>query len=272
MATVLEAASPVATVSSGRRSRGLRRRIVVPVVSIAAMVGLWELIIIAFSVKKYIIPSPLSVVEEFSNSSTVLLHNLWPTVIESVEGFILGNMVAIALAILFVHVRSAERALMPAAMFVRTVPIIAIAPVLVIIFGTGYTPKVIIAAVTSFFPTLINMVKGLESVDRQALELMRVLSASRREVFVKVRLYASLPYLFASLKIATSSSIIGALVAEWVGADKGLGYLIIQSTYNLEVPLLYATMILTAIYATIFYALIGIAERLLVTWQPADQS
>jgi len=124
----------------------------------------------------------------------------------------------------------------------------------------------------SFFPTLVNMVRGLQAVDQQSLELLRVLSASRREVFFKVRIFASLPYLFSSLKIAATSSVIGAIVAEWVGSQQGLGYLIIQATYNFRVPLLWATMIVASIFATLFFAVIGIAEKLVVTWDAKESA
>jgi NitT/TauT family transport system permease protein len=197
----------------------------------------------------------------------MLMQNMWPTLIESVLGFLLGNLVAILLAVLFVHWKLAERALMPVAVFIRTIPIVAVAPVLVIMFGQGYTPKILIAALISFFPTLVNMVKGLESVDNQSIELLRVLSASRNEVFWKVRVYASLPYLFASLKIAAGNSVIGAIVAEWIGSQEGLGYLIIQATYNFNTPLLYATMTVASVMAVLFFGLIGLLERLIVTWE-----
>jgi NitT/TauT family transport system permease protein len=139
--------------------------------------------------------------------------------------------------------------------------------VLVIMLGTGYSPKVAIAALISFFPTLVNMVRGLEAVDKQSIELLRVLSASRSEVFWKVRVFASLPYLFSSLKISATSSVIGAIVAEWIGSQVGLGYLIIQATYNFNTPLLYATMTVASVMAFLFFAVIGLIERLVVTWE-----
>lgn len=252
-----------------RRRRGLRR-LLLPAVTILGLIGLWELVVWAFGIPTYIVPSPVAVAEEFHSDYGILLNNLWPTAIETILGFLIGNLVAILLAIVFVHSKPAERAFFPVAVFVRTIPIVAIAPVLVIILGTGYSPKVAIAALISFFPTLVNMVRGLESVDSQSLELLRVLSASRREIFFKVRIFASLPYLFSSLKIAATSSVIGAIVAEWIGSQQGLGYLIIQSTYNFRVPELYATMIVASIFATVFFAAVGLVERMVVTWKAEE--
>ena len=248
------------------RKQSRVRRALLPLGVAAAIIGAWQLTCMVFGIPVYIIPSPVNVWESLTTNWSMLLANTWPTAMESALGFLLGNVVAILLAVLFVHWKTAERALMPVAVVVRTIPIVAVAPVLVIMLGTGYAPKIAIAALISFFPTLVNMVRGLESVDNQALELLRVLSASRREVFWKVRIFASLPYLFSSLKISATSSVIGAIVAEWIGSQTGLGYLIIQATYNFNTPLLYATMVVASVMAVIFFATIGIAERLIVTW------
>lgn len=254
-----------------RRLRSASVRVAIPLAAIAALVGLWGLVIWAFDIKSYVVPSPPEVWSELRTDHHLLISNLWPTAYETLVGFAIGNAVAILLAIVFVHSKPVERALFPAAVFVRTIPIVAIAPVLVIIFGTGYTPKILIAALISFFPTLVNMVRGFQSVSPENLELFRVLSASRREVFFKLRLFASLPYLFSALKIAATSAVIGAIVGEWVGSQRGLGYLIIQSTYNFRTPELYATMIVAALFATLFFASVGVVERVVVRWDVKEQ-
>jgi NitT/TauT family transport system permease protein len=260
------------------RRRGLTagtrslRRVLTPLVAAVVIVVLWEASCRLFGIAEYILPAPSRVLDAFGENKTVLLTNTWPTLLESLLGFALGNGIAIFLAIVFVHFAPAERALMPVALFIRTIPIVAIAPVLVIMLGNGITPKVAIAALISFFPTLVNMVRGLNSVDRGAMELLRVLSASRTEVFMKVRIYASLPYLFASLKIATGNCVIGAIVAEWIGSQKGLGFLIIQATYNFLTPLLYATMVVTSGIAIVLYAVCSLIEKLVVRWEPEVQA
>lgn len=259
-----------APMSRPRTRKSLARRISPPVIAIVGLIALWWIVVAAFSIPSYLVPSPAGVWGAFRDEHDVLLTNLWPTALESVLGFLLGNVVAIVVAIVFVHSKSAERAFFPVAVFIRTVPIVAIAPVLVVVLGYGYAPKIIIAALISFFPTLVNMVRGLQAVDQQSLELLRVLSASRREVFFKVRIFASLPYLFSSLKIAATSAVIGAIVAEWVGSQQGLGYLIIQTTYNFQVALLWATMIVASVFSTLFFAVIGVIERFVVTWDAKE--
>lgn len=255
----------------GGSARGAPSRWIAPVVTIVVVIALWQLVVVAFGIPDYVIASPVDVGRELVSSWDMLMANLWPTALETVLGFLLGNVVAILIAVVFVHWKTAERSLFPLVIFVRTVPIVAVAPILVVIFGTGYLPKILVAALISFFPTLVNMVRGLEAVQRQTMELLRVLSATRRETFFKVRLYTSLPYLFSSLKISATSSVIGAVVGEWVGAQEGLGYLIIQSTFNFNVPLLYATMVVTSVFATLFFLLIGFVESRVVTWAPKTE-
>lgn len=238
--------------------------------SVAGGIGLivlWQLVVTVLSVPVYIVPAPTDVAGSLVNDFDVLMQNLWPTAVESVAGFLIGNVVAIVLAVVFVHNAALERSLFPVAIVIRTVPIVAIAPVLVLMLGNGYAPKIAIAALISFFPTLVNMVRGFHSADPQAIELFRVLSASRWEIFWKVRAYSSLPFLFSSLKIAATSSVIGAIVAEWIGANAGLGALIIDATFNFRTPLLYSTMVFASVLALAFFLVISLVERRVVTWE-----
>ncbi|GAA2434220.1 ABC transporter permease [Actinomadura vinacea] len=251
-----------------RRSGRSLRKAARPILAAVVFIGLWQAICSGLKVPTYIVPSPLEVGRSLSENRSMLVSNTWPTAMESLLGFLAGNGVAILLAVLFVHWKPAEDALMPVAVFIRTIPIVAVAPVLVILLGTGYAPKIVIAALISFFPTLVNMVRGLSSVDKQAIELFRVLSASQAEIFWRLRVFASLPYLFSALKISATSCVIGAIVAEWIGAQKGLGFVIIQATYNFTTPLLYAAMIVASLMAVVFFGAIGLIERLVVTWNP----
>ena len=137
-----------------------------------------------------------------------------------------------------------------------------------LLLGNGMEPKIAIAAVVCFFPTLVNMVRGLESVNPQSMELMKVLSASKTEIFFKLRLLNSVPYLFSALKIAASTAVIGAIVGEWIGSNTGIGALIIQSTYNFDSAMLYATVIVGSAFSVAFFLAITLIERLVIRWQP----
>ncbi len=238
-----------------------------PLLAVVGLLVAWQAIISIFGVPTYIAPSPGEVVTTLVTKAPNLARNFAPTALESLAGFALGNLVAIAAAIVFVHNRTSERAFYPIAVFVNTIPIIAVAPILVLIFGNGFTPKIIIAALICFFPTLVNMVRGLKAVSPATIDLMRVLSASKAEIFWKVRLQSSLPFLFAALKIASTTCVIGAIVGEWIGSNFGLGSLIIEATYNFRSSLLYATVLIAALWAVTLFSIVSLAERRFVTWK-----
>jgi NitT/TauT family transport system permease protein len=192
--------------------------------------------------------------------------NFWPTLFEALAGFTCGNLVAIAIAVIFVHNSTAERAFYPLVVVLHTIPIIAIAPILVLLFGNGFAPKIMIAALISFFPMLVNMVRGLRAVKPETMELMRILSATKSEVFWNVRLQSSLPFLFSALKISSTTCVIGALVGEWIGSSFGLGALIIEATYNFRSPLLYATVLVGACLALSLFGIVTLVERRVIRW------
>ena len=252
------------------RPSGRWRRRAPAIAAAVGMLVLWQGIVSGFAVPTWIAPSPVQVLQVFVERGDVLWTNFWPTLMEAASGFLVGNTVAAVLAVWFVHSQLAERAFYPIAVFVNTIPIIAVAPILVLLLGNGYAPKIVIAALICFFPTLVNMVRGLKAVSPQMLELMRVLSASGREVLFKIRLQSSLPFLFAALKIASTTCVIGAIVGEWIGSNYGLGALILEATYNYRAPLLYATVILGAGMAVAAFAIVTLIERRVLKWKPPE--
>src|SRR5215475_9234633 len=245
----------------------LKRRLL-PIAGIVGFILFWAALVYGLHVPPFVAPSPAAVVETLVVNLPKLMENLLPTAIEAVSGFLIGNFAAIVLATLFVHQKSLQEAFFPIVVLINTVPVVAKAPILVLLLGNGMEPKIAIAALICFFPTLVNMVRGLESVNPQALELMRVLSASRREVFLKIRLQNSLPYLFSALKVAASTAVIGAIVGEWIGSQVGIGALIIQAMYSYDSALLYATVIVGSSFSVLFFFVITAAERYVVRWQP----
>jgi NitT/TauT family transport system permease protein len=240
--------------------------IVIPIATLIVLLVAWQAGVRLFEVPTYIAPAPSDVAVTFVAKFPILMKNFWPTLYESVFGFFAGNLAAILIAIAFVHNRTVEKAFFPLAVFINTIPILAIAPILVLIFGAGLTAKVVIAALICFFPTLVNMVRGLQSVSAQSLELARILSASKSEIFWKIRLPSSLPFLFSALKIAATTCVIGAIVGEWVGADLGLGALIIDSTFNFRASLLYATVFMSSGLSVFLFAAVSITEKLVIKW------
>ena len=252
---------------AAQRRRRLRRR-VMPLVGGGALLFIWWALIAVFHVRPFIAPSPEVVAVTVYQKFGMLMANLLPTAIEAVCGFLLGNLSAITVATVFVHRKTMEEAFFPIAVLVNSIPVVAKAPILILLLGNGLLPKIAIAAIVCFFPTLVNMVRGLEAVSPQAMELMHVLSASKREIFVKLRLPTSVPYLFSALKIAASMSVVGAIVGEWIGSQEGIGALIIQATYNFDSALLYATVLCGSCFSVLFFLVIRLLERVAISWQP----
>jgi NitT/TauT family transport system permease protein len=244
------------------------RRRLLPLIGAASLLFVWWALVAVFQVKPFIAPAPQVVAVTLFQKAGMLLDNLWPTAIESVAGFAIGNLLAIMLATLFVHRKAVEMAFFPIVVLINSIPVVAKAPILVLLLGNGMAPKIAIAAVVCFFPTLVNMVRGLEAVSPQALELMHVLSASKWEVFTRLRLQTSIPYLFAALKIAASTAVVGAIVGEWIGSQQGIGALIIQATYNFDSALLYATVFVGSAFSVLFYLTVKFIEHLCVRWVP----
>ncbi|HEV2281296.1 MAG TPA: ABC transporter permease, partial [bacterium] len=234
---------------------------------ILAVLALWQAVMMVFKVPHYIAATPLEVVDALRAQPVILASNAWPTIVETIGGFVAGNVVAVLIATGFVHNRTFRHTVYPLAVTVRTLPIVAISPILVLLLGNGYAPKIAIAALITFFPTLVNMVDGLNAVDAQAQELMHVLSATKWEVFRYLRWPTSLPYLFSALRIASTASLLGAIVAEWIGSNKGLGYLILAATYDYRTPLLYATMAVASALALALFGLISVLENYFVPWR-----
>jgi NitT/TauT family transport system permease protein len=244
------------------------RRRAMPVVGVFVLLFTWWAIVAGLGVRTFIAPSPFLVLETLYAKRAVLLDNMIPTAIEALGGFLIGSFVAIVGATIFVHNKTLHEIFFPVALMLNAIPIVAKAPVLVLIMGNGVEPKIAIAALVCFFPTLVNMVRGLDAANPQAIELMRVLSASKTEVFFKLRLFSSLPYLFSALRISASLCVIGAVVGEWIGATRGIGALIIQATYNFDSALLYSAIVMSALLTGAFYLVVALLERSIVRWQP----
>jgi len=255
---------PAARARSG--DSGMRRT-VLSVLGILAVLAMWQAVMVIFKVPRYIAASPVEVAAALRAEPVTLAVNAWPTILETLGGFVVGNVIAVLIAIGFVHNRTFQHTVYPLAVTVRTLPIVAISPILVLLLGNGYAPKIAIAALITFFPTLVNMVDGLNAVDPQAQELMHVLSATKWEIFRYVRWPTSLPYLFSALRIASTASLLGAIVAEWIGSNKGLGYLILAATYDYRTPLLYATMAVASALALALFGLISALESYAVPWR-----
>ncbi|MCL4459459.1 MAG: ABC transporter permease [Chloroflexi bacterium] len=230
------------------------------------LVFLCEAVNRILNIPSFVVPAPSAILEAFLRAQHIFFKAAQPTLYEAAVGFIIGNGVAISLALMFVRSPLIEDAFYRVAVVLHSVPMLAIAPLLVIWLGNGYEPKIAIAAIACFFTTLVNTVKGLKSVNPQALEMMHVLAAGEWDVFRMIRFPSSLPYLFAALKIAAAASILGAIIGEWIGSESGIGFVILWSMFSFDIPRLWAVMIFSALIAIVGFLLVGVVERIVVPW------
>ena len=231
-----------------------------PFLGALSLLALWQLVVTLFHVPRYIVPAPLGVLGDLVREFPLIVSNAVPTAAESVFGFLLGNAAAVVVAIVFVANRYLREAYFPVVLFFNTIPILALAPIIVLILGLGMFPKIVVAATICFFPTLVNMIRGLQSPAENELDLMRSLAASRVQIFWRLRLPRSMPYLFSSLRIAAQTSVIGALVGEWIGTNQGLGALILESTFNYHAERLYASVFVSSLLAIVFFTVVSTVE------------
>lgn len=243
------------------------RPIAVPALTFIGLLCLWEMADLVFDFNKIILPSPSEIAIAFVNDFSRLMRETSVTMLESLLGFLLGSVSAYLLAIAFVHSRIVQEALYPYAVALKSTPLIAIAPLLVLWFGNGILSKIVMSALVAFFPVLVNSVSGLAAVDPEALDLMKSLSASRWQVLVKIRIPNSLGYLFAAFKIASSLAVVGAVIGEFTGATQGIGHLINTSSYYLETPLMFAAIGMISLGGILFFGLMAYLERKIVFWQ-----
>jgi NitT/TauT family transport system permease protein len=237
-----------------------------PLVVLAIVVALWQLYVSATGVPEYLVPGPGAVAGRFLEQPGYFYREGMVTVTEAVLGLALGSGLAFAAGTVLAYSRPLERSVLPWAIALKMTPIVAVAPMFTIWFGFGTLPKVLIAALITFFPVLINTITGLRSVNPGTLDLFRSLDASPLDIFLKLRLPSALPYLFAALKVAVTLSLIGAVVAEWSGSGQGLGRVILLAHANLDLPTLFAGVLVLASLGVLLTLLLSIVERRLLFW------
>ena len=233
---------------------------------VVAMVALWEWVVAANDIPHWKLPAPSSIGVELWTSRGMLLGHTWVTMEEVLIGLAVALVIGVLLAWLIALSRTLERVIYPSVIASQTIPIIVIAPLLLIWLGYGIQHKVIVVALISFFPIVVNTVDGLRSADPDVINLLRTLGANRWQVFRKVQVPASLSFLFSGIKIAVTVSVIGAVIGEWVGSSEGLGYLAIRSKSQFLSERVYATVVLLSLMGIGLFLIAGALERALLPW------
>lgn len=235
-----------------------------PVLGTVGTVLVWWLAIVVFDIQDYIVPTPVAVAEAFSRQPGYLLDNAGVTLYETLIGFALTVAGGMLIGVLLASSRLVEQALYPVLVALNAVPKLAFAPLLIVWMGFGHGPKVVMVVLMCFFPVVLSTVSGLTSTPADLAELARSLSASRWQIFVKVRLKSALPQIFVGLKTAMPLAVIGALVGELFGATAGLGF-VIQNAGSDTAVAFAAIALLAAMSIVLFYALV-LVERLMLPW------
>lgn len=230
------------------------------------LLAAWEAAVRVARIPAFVLPAPSAIWAKFLADIPLLVPHTLVTLEEIVVGYLVAAGGGLLVAVLIVQFKTVERVVYPYIVASQTIPKIAIAPLLIIWLGAGLLPKILIVAVIAFFPVTVNTVAGLRAVEEHYLNLLRSVAASDAQVFVRLRFPYALPFVFAGLKLATTLAVLGAIVAEFMGASEGLGYLILSSTFNFEVPRVFVSLGVLIAIGVLFFGVISLLERCL-SWK-----
>jgi putative hydroxymethylpyrimidine transport system permease protein len=233
-----------------------------------ALIGIWQLAVWLGNVPEYLLPSPSAIVADLKADWVVLNPALWVTLREVLIGFVIATITGIGLAVVLHLFGPLRRAMYPILIASQTIPVIVLAPILVIMLGYGIMPKLVIVALICFFPIVVNGLDGLRSVDDDFITMMYTLDASRWAIFRRVEFPAALPSIFSGMRIAATFASIGAVFGEWAGSSAGLGYVMLEATPNLLTSRIFAAILLLTAISLVLFGLVSLIERLAVPWAP----
>jgi NitT/TauT family transport system permease protein len=244
-----------------------------PLATFVIFVTVWEAIVHIFEVPPYLVPAPSAVAGAFFNgfAEANYLGHAAITAFQAVVGFVAGSLLGLAIGTMVVVFPTAERIVYPYVVALQTVPKVAVAPLIIVWFGFGMESKIVIVALVSLFPVLVNVIAGLKAVDQDRLDLMSALSASRWQILRYLRLPNALPFIFAGLNTAIVFSVIGAIVGEFVGANKGIGFLILQANFALDIAAAFALFVVLSIMGVTLHATLQWAQKRIVFWARAEE-
>lgn len=263
---------PLARPTLGARLRGIARRYGSAAVLLLALLVAWEVIVRAAHVPEYLLPAPTQVLADLKTDWLVLGPAMWVTLREVLLGFLIAAGAGIGLAVVLHLSGPLRRATYPVLIGSQTIPIVVLAPILVILLGYGILPKLVIVALICFFPIVVNGLDGLRGVDDDFIRMMRTLDATRWSIFRRVEFPGALPSIFSGLRIAATFAAIGAVFGEWSGSNGGLGYVMLEATPNLLTSRIFAAILILTVISLVLFGLVSVAERILVPWAPARRA
>src|SRR6266545_7529023 len=262
--TIEEVEARVEDRRARHRSYARVRAVIYPIMTVIGTLLVWEAGARAFGVPGYLLPAPSKIVVSFAEHAGLLLRHGWVTTIEIVLGYLLSIVVGVPLALAIFMWPAFSRSVLPLLVSSQAMPKVAVAPLLLVWFGFGLLPKVLIAFLIAFFPVVINTAVGLASIEPEKIHLARSMGLGATATFFKIRLPSALPLIFGGLKISITLAVVGAVVGEFVGGDAGLGYLLMVANGSMDTALLFAGLVALTVLGVVLFLLIEITERLAV--------
>jgi len=238
--------------------------------TLIALIVVWELLVRQFQVPAWLLPSPSLIGQSMVEWRSELVGHSMVTLYETLVGFALAIAISIPLAVAVVYSPLLQNTIYPILLALQSMPKVAIAPLLALWIGFGTLPKIVVVFLVCFFPIIVATASGLAAVPAPLMDLIRCLSASSLQTFVKIRFPTAMPHIFVGLKIAITFAVIGAVIGEFVGSESGLGYLILVSTSQSRTPLAFGSLVLLTIMSIVLYYGIALIERIVVPWAPRN--
>jgi len=263
---------PAVRPTAGMRVRSFTRTYAGAIALTLALIGIWQLAVWLGNVPDYLLPSPSAIVADLKTDWVVLNPALWVTLREVLIGFVIATITGIGLAVLLHLFGPLRRAMYPILIGSQTIPVVVLAPILVIMLGYGIMPKLVIVALICFFPIVVNGLDGLRAVDDDFITMMYTLYANRWAIFRRVEFPGALPSIFSGMRIAATFASIGAVFGEWAGSSAGLGFVMLEATPNLLTSRIFAAILLLTVISLVLFGLVSLVERLAVPWAPRRAS
>jgi NitT/TauT family transport system permease protein len=246
-------------------TRGLAR-FIYPIAGTAIIILIWHYYVVLMQVPVVVLPTPLQVLKSMIDDARILAEEGWVTALECIYGFALSLAIGIPIAVVMTYSRIANQMFYPLLVASQSIPKVAIAPILLVWFGTGIKSKLAMAFVIAFFPVVVDTATGLRSTSPDLLELARSLQCTRLQTFFKIQLPSALPSIFSGAKIAVTLSVIGAVIGEFIGSNEGLGNLLLTANSQLNSPLVWASLTVLSVLGMLLYGTVALAERILMPW------
>jgi NitT/TauT family transport system permease protein len=241
-------------------------QVLFPLAGTAIILLVWHYYVVLFQVSVVVLPTPLQVLQETIQEWRILASEAWITALECIYGFALAMGIGIPIAVIMTYSRITNQMFYPLLVASQSIPKIAVAPILLIWFGTGINSKLAMAFVIAFFPVVVDTATGLRSTSPELIELARSLQCTRLQTFFKIQLPSALPSIFSGAKIAVTLAVIGAVIGEFIGSNEGLGNLLLTANSQLNSPLVWASLTILSMLGVVLYSLVVLAEKLLMPW------